>query len=526
MNLLRSRCSQPQGGQPLVVVALDVLSLHIASRDLIDAWSVPTGGGSRRRPVLSTGGDAESWMAPVAGGHRRPRRPRPRADHVQRPVPRRSSPGRGLVHVAGRCGGDAVVPAPSCRAVRRTKRRPLLRRARRAPGSCSTSRRWASLRRTATWSRSVPALAWVRSTTASSWTAVPSPPGPAPPSGSPGWRWAGAWACSVAATDSRRPDGLGPTRVGRRQRRHVRRAARPGSLLALRGAGAAGFGVVTSFVFRTVPAPPAVNFHLAWTGTGRRRRGTAGWAPSGPRARRQPQLRHRRPGSATHRERLRRPPGRRLDADDLRHRVGATQPGAGPRAFAGWGTASPSGTAFHDLGTPAEAYPWMATRSEFFRRPPRPCTVAPSRARCPPSAASCRAGPTTGSPPTRRPSSIATRCSSSSTRRPSTTRSGQGRRPCVRAAIVGDRASMGIGRGLSRLSRPGPRRARRGVLRQQPATPPHDQDPLRPRQRVPTAERTSHPTGLTTRVEDDAPAYGVIAEAPPSRLNQSKVRVR
>ena len=33
---------------------------------------------------------------------------------------------------------------------------------------------------------------------------------------------------------------------------------------ALRGAGAAGFGVVTSFVFRSVPAPHALDFHLAW----------------------------------------------------------------------------------------------------------------------------------------------------------------------------------------------------------------------------------------------------------------------
>jgi FAD/FMN-containing dehydrogenase len=33
---------------------------------------------------------------------------------------------------------------------------------------------------------------------------------------------------------------------------------------ALRGAGAGNFGVVTSLVFRTVPAPAATNFHLAW----------------------------------------------------------------------------------------------------------------------------------------------------------------------------------------------------------------------------------------------------------------------
>jgi FAD/FMN-containing dehydrogenase len=34
---------------------------------------------------------------------------------------------------------------------------------------------------------------------------------------------------------------------------------------ALRGAGAGNFGVVTSLVFRTVPAPEATNFHLVWS---------------------------------------------------------------------------------------------------------------------------------------------------------------------------------------------------------------------------------------------------------------------
>ena len=195
---------------------------HRLGRTSATRGASPTGGGSRRGPVLSTGGDAESWMAPVAGGHRRPRRPRPRADHVQRPVPRRSSPGGGLAARRRpmwrrRCRSCAVTTCRSPYAAAAT----ASPAARRAPGSCSTSRRWASLRRTATWSRSVPALAWVRSTTASSWTAVPSPPGPAPPSGSPGWRWAGAWACSVAATDSRptgwsRPSSCWPTAASSR----------------------------------------------------------------------------------------------------------------------------------------------------------------------------------------------------------------------------------------------------------------------------------------------------------------------
>jgi FAD/FMN-containing dehydrogenase len=53
---------------------------------------------------------------------------------------------------------------------------------------------------------------------------------------------------------------------------------------ALRGAGAGNFGVVTSLVFRAVPAPDATNFHLAWP----LRSAAAvieawqGWAPLGP----------------------------------------------------------------------------------------------------------------------------------------------------------------------------------------------------------------------------------------------------
>jgi FAD/FMN-containing dehydrogenase len=53
---------------------------------------------------------------------------------------------------------------------------------------------------------------------------------------------------------------------------------------ALRGAGAAGFGVATSFAFRTIPAPAATSFHLVWPHTGAVALIDAwqGWAPDTP----------------------------------------------------------------------------------------------------------------------------------------------------------------------------------------------------------------------------------------------------
>src|SRR6266508_2986330 len=53
---------------------------------------------------------------------------------------------------------------------------------------------------------------------------------------------------------------------------------------ALRGAGAGNFGVVTSLVFRTVPAPDATNFHLAWPYSHAVPviEAWQGWAPAGP----------------------------------------------------------------------------------------------------------------------------------------------------------------------------------------------------------------------------------------------------
>jgi len=57
-----------------------------------------------------------------------------------------------------------------------------------------------------------------------------------------------------------------------------------GLFWALRGAGAGNFGVVTSLVFRAVPAPDTTNFHLAWPFRNAAAVVEAwqGWAPVGP----------------------------------------------------------------------------------------------------------------------------------------------------------------------------------------------------------------------------------------------------
>jgi FAD/FMN-containing dehydrogenase len=159
---------------------------------------------------------------------------------------------------------------------------------------------------------------------------------------------------------------------------------------ALRGGGAGGFGVVTSFVFRTVPAPRALAFHLAWDAD-RAADVVAAWqtwAPSGP------------DGLAASLKLV--ATGDPVEAptvnvhgvlqvgdtdgthviDDLQDRVGhapswrwaEVMPFARVRQL--WARLPPAGTAFHDLESPAEGYPWLVVRSEFFREPLPAATVA------------------------------------------------------------------------------------------------------------------------------------------------------
>jgi FAD/FMN-containing dehydrogenase len=159
---------------------------------------------------------------------------------------------------------------------------------------------------------------------------------------------------------------------------------------ALRGAGAASFGVVTSFVFRSVPAPHAVDFHLAWDFDKALDVVAAWqtWAPSGP-DELAASLKLIATGDPAQ------PPTVNIYGvlqvgdtegsqviDDLRQRVGAepawrwTEVLPFPRTRQLWAQLPPPGTTFHEIDTPAEIQPWLVTRSEFFRRPLPTGTVA------------------------------------------------------------------------------------------------------------------------------------------------------
>ncbi len=162
---------------------------------------------------------------------------------------------------------------------------------------------------------------------------------------------------------------------------------------ALRGAGAASFGVVTSFVFRTVPAPRAVNFHLAWDFDQAIDviEAWQTWAPTAP-DELAASLKLIASGDPDQ------PPtvnvygvlqvGDADDADgshvidDLTHRVrvepawrwAEVLPFARTRQL--WAQLPPPGTSFHDLAAPTESRPWLFARSEFFRRTLTTTTVA------------------------------------------------------------------------------------------------------------------------------------------------------
>lgn len=162
----------------------------------------------------------------------------------------------------------------------------------------------------------------------------------------------------------------------------------PDLFWALRGAGAGNLGVVTSFVFRTVPAPRVVDFHLAWPFDVAARVVEAwqGWAPFAPDelaaslkliaigASAEPTvniygaLQVSESESETDRSHV---------VDEIVQRVGVDpdwrwaeeMPFAETRRF--WSQLPPPGTAFRDLD-PAAAeghHPWLVAKSEFFRRP-------------------------------------------------------------------------------------------------------------------------------------------------------------
>jgi FAD/FMN-containing dehydrogenase len=163
----------------------------------------------------------------------------------------------------------------------------------------------------------------------------------------------------------------------------------PDLFWALRGAGAGNFGVVTSFSFRTEPAPQVVDFHLAWNFdlAAAVIEAWQAWAPVAP-DELAASLKVIAPGDPDRAPAVNvygalqtsapdAPTVRLLHSaiDHLRRRVGAEpawqwaqrHPFAQSRRF--WAQLPPPGAAFEALAPPAEAHPWLAARSEFFRRP-------------------------------------------------------------------------------------------------------------------------------------------------------------
>ena len=159
----------------------------------------------------------------------------------------------------------------------------------------------------------------------------------------------------------------------------------PDLFWALRGAGAANFGVVTSFVFRTVSAPRVVNFHLAWGFdlAAKVVEAWQGWAPFAPDelaaslkviATGDPS---RRPAVNIYAALQMNGTDRSYLLDDFVHQVGVDPvwrcvedlPFAESRRF--WAQLPAPGTAFRDLGPSADEaqQPWFAAKSEFFHQP-------------------------------------------------------------------------------------------------------------------------------------------------------------
>jgi FAD/FMN-containing dehydrogenase len=149
---------------------------------------------------------------------------------------------------------------------------------------------------------------------------------------------------------------------------------------ALRGAGTGNFGVVTSLVFRPVPAPEATNLHLSWPFSDAAAVIDAWqtWAPDGPNAL-AASLKVTASGDAE-------PPsldvyaavhGDGSGAEDLLGEL-ATRAGADPSSssaqhlsFAGtrryWANLGEDGAAAEDAAPSVEPF-WLFAKAEFFRR--------------------------------------------------------------------------------------------------------------------------------------------------------------